>query len=109
MQSPKSVIYSLIEVFDKKEKIDLKRNLNLFLVGTTYVGPCLHVWYCKALPLIGNFMFKETTKKSARVFTLMSADQLLFTPFYLVGFFIYNGFVNSFSTKGLTEGIKNCR
>lgn len=85
---------NLHSVIDKKPKIDLKRNLNLFLVGSTYVGPLLHLWYCKLLPTIGNLLFKQTTKKSARVFTLMSADQFLFTPFYLIGFFIYNGIMN---------------
>lgn len=99
----------LISVIDKKPKIDLKRNLNLFLVGSTYVGPLLHLWYCKLLPIIGNFFIKETTKKSAKVFTLMSADQLLFTPFYLVGFFLYDGLMNQCSTKGFIKGFKNCK
>lgn len=45
-------------VIDKKPKFDFGRNLNLFLVGTTYVGPLLHLWYCKILPSFGNLIFK---------------------------------------------------
>jgi hypothetical protein len=96
-------------VIDKKPKFDLGRNLNLFFVGTTYVGPLLHVWYCKMLPAFGNMVFKESTKKSTRVLALMSADQLIFTPLYLVGFFIYNSLINNFSLKGLQKGMQNCK
>lgn len=73
------------------------------------MGPLLHLWYCKLLPSFGNIIFKETTKKSTRVFTLMSADQLIFTPFYLVGFFIYNGLMSSISAKGLKKGFVDCK
>jgi hypothetical protein len=108
------VLFSLGDAFtqivvDKKTKFDYARNLNLFLVGTTYVGPLLHVWYCKMLPAFGNMIFKESTKKSTRVFTFMSADQLIFTPLNLVGFFIFNGFVDDFSIQGLKNGLENCK
>jgi hypothetical protein len=94
---------------DKKPKFDFYRNLNLFFVGTIYIGPLLHVWYCKILPAFGNIIFKESTKKSTRVFTLMSADQLLFTPLNLVGIFILNGFLDDLSIQGLKNGLKNCK
>jgi hypothetical protein len=36
----------------------------------------------------------------------MTADQLVFTPFYLIGFFIYTGNVNKSSGKGFKRGIE---
>lgn len=39
----------------------------------------------------------------------MSADQLIFTPLYLVGFFIYNSLINDFSIKGFKKGFANCK
>jgi hypothetical protein len=45
-------------LIDKKPKFDFSRNLNLLIVGTTYVGPLLHLWYSKILPSFGNIIFK---------------------------------------------------
>jgi hypothetical protein len=95
-------------VIDKKEKLDPKRNFNLFLAGASYVGPLLHVWYGKTLPFIASMLLKDTTRKATRVFILMAADQLIFTPLYLIGFFIYDGLMDKPSAKGLAQGVKNC-
>jgi len=37
----------------------------------------------------------------------MLFDQLIFAPFLLVGFFVYDGVVNDFSMKGLQKGIQS--
>ncbi len=84
-------------VIDKKSKFDFNRNFNLFFVGTIYIGPFLHVWYSKILPSFGKLIFKESTKKSSKVFTFTLADQLLFTPINLAGFFIINALVERFT------------
>ena len=65
------------------------------------------MWYCKVLPYLGSLIFKETTPKATRVFTSMAADQLLFAPLILAGFFVTNSLFEDPSTEGLKKGIKN--
>ena len=77
------------------------------MVGSMYLAPMLHMWYCKALPFIGSRIFNEATPKAARVFTSMACDQLLFAPILLMGFFVFDGIVKDFSIGGLKKGIKS--
>lgn len=65
------------------------------------------MWYCKILPYFGSLVFKEATPKATRVFVSMAADQLLFAPIILAGFFITNSLFEDPSTEGLKKGIKN--
>jgi protein Mpv17 len=67
----------------------------------------LHMWYCKILPYLGSLVFKEATPKATRVFTSMAADQLLFAPIILAGFFVTNSLFEDPSTEGLKKGIKS--
>ena len=65
------------------------------------------MWYCKILPYLGSLVFKEATPKATRVFTSMAADQLLFAPIILAGFFVTNSLFEDPSTEGLKKGIKS--
>jgi protein Mpv17 len=38
---------------DKAKPFDYNRNINFFAVGSLYIAPNLHLWYCKVLPKIG--------------------------------------------------------
>jgi protein Mpv17 len=105
--SLRQVFYVFKSVVDGKKKIDWKRNLNLFLVGNFYVAPCLHAWYCKILPVVMGRIFGETAPKAARVFSSMAADQLLFAPIFLCGFFIVDGVFKQPNAEGLQKGIQN--
>ena len=97
----------LNSVIDKKNTVDWARNRNLFIVGSVYFAPMLHMWYCKMLPYLGSLVFKEATPKTTRVLISMAADQILFAPFILAGFFLTNSLFEDPSTEGLKKGIKN--
>ena len=87
---PKQVHLKVTLVIDKKSQVDWGRNRNLFIVGSLYFAPMLHMWYCKALPYIQSKVFSEATPKATKVFASMAADQLAFAPIILAGFFITN-------------------
>ena len=89
--------------------MDWKRNLNLFAVGTCYLGPSLHVWYCKGLPQVVNRVLGANPTKFKASFTGMLFDQLLFAPIFLAGFFTIQGLVNERSFEGVKSGIKLCQ
>jgi hypothetical protein len=59
-------------------------------MGSFYFAPCLHAWYCKILPKIGDKLFSTSTK-TVRVIGSMLFDQLAFAPILLSGFFTFNG------------------
>ena len=92
-------------VIDKKENIDWKRNGNLFMVGTFYLGPCLHLWYCKGMPIVINRTLGSNPSRMSSSVTGMLYDQLLFAPIFLSGFFVFQGVVNERSPKGISKGI----
>lgn len=94
-------------VFEHKP-FDLKRNLNFFTMGAAYIAPCLHFWYCKALPKISAQLFSNASK-FVKVFGSMLFDQLLFAPVLLTGFFAFNGLVVERSLSGAQKGIKDCK
>lgn len=91
-------------MIEKKESIDLKRNLVLTITGGVYLGPCLHIWYSKLLPQIVNRVVGQSTSKFVPAFTGMLFDQLLFAPIFLSGFFVFLGFMNDPSAKGIQKG-----
>jgi len=69
-----------------------------------YMGPALHVWYCKALPKLQSIVFNQTTKKYVRVFGSVIMTQLIFSPLLIFGFFLTNEFVKNPTANGLNVG-----
>jgi hypothetical protein len=56
---------------------------------------------------MGSKIFNESTSKAKRVFTSMAADQLIFAPLLLSGFFISDGLLKEFSANGFKKGIQS--
>jgi hypothetical protein len=81
---------------------DWHRSLNFAIVGATYYGPALHLWYCKILPKLANQFFKNRTKLF-RVVGSVGFDQILFTPIFYCGYYITDSIVES---RALVEGSK---
>ena len=71
---------------------DKKRSFNFAIVGATYYGPALHLWYCKILPKLANRFFKNTTKLR-RVIGSVAFDQILFTPLFYCGYYIADSII----------------
>lgn len=93
-------------VIEKKAEFDFKRNLNLILTGTFYLGPCLHVWYSKLLPQVVNRVVgASTASKFKPAFTGMLFDQLAFAPVFLTGFFVFANWVRDFSLSSAVGGV----
>lgn len=67
----------------------------------------LHFWHSKVIPVISSKIFSEATSKFIKVGTLVVIDQLLFVPVLISGFFIAKSLTESFSVKGLQDGLKN--
>lgn len=66
----------------------------------------LHIWHSKFVPLISSKLFSNHTSKILKVVTLVAVDQLIFVPILLSGFFVVKSLTESFSVKGLKDGLK---
>lgn len=102
----KMYLLSYILVIEKKQDFDWRRNFNLVLTGTFYLGPCLHVWYSKLLPqVVTRVVGTAPASKFKPAFTGMLFDQVAFAPVFLTGFFIFASWVKDFSPKSAVGGI----
>ena len=78
-------------------------------MGTFYLGPSLHVWYCKGLPQVVNRVAGPNASKFKASFTGMLFDQILFAPIFLSGFFVVQGLVGERSLEGVSKGVDLCQ
>ncbi len=74
-------------------------------MGFGYIGTCLHVWYSRLLPALGNTFIKSQSK-TIQVFGRMLFDQLLFAPILLTGFFPINQVIIDRDVKSFGKGIE---
>jgi hypothetical protein len=95
------------EVIEKGHAFDLRRNINMAITGTLYMGPCLHYWYTHSVPAILRIIFSNHSKdnKFVRAATGMAFDQLLFAPIVLSGFFVFLNLVKEPKPSGFSTGI----
>jgi hypothetical protein len=74
-------------------------------MGSAYVAPALHLWYCKLLPRIQAAIFPAVSK-TVKVLGSMAFDQLLFAPVLMTGFFPVNQVVMDRDLKSFSKGVQ---
>ena len=74
-----------------------------------YISPALHFWYGRGVPLVTSKVFGNNLSPFMKSVGGMVFDQLLFAPILLSGFFVFNGFIQTFDMDGLKNGVKECK
>ena len=96
-------------VFEKTNQYDYKRSITLFIMGSTYIAPLLHVEFTKVLPQLVRRVAGSTERSFKTSLISMLIHQIVFDPIITAVFFIYHGFVQDRSMEGIRKGVENMK
>lgn len=78
--------------------------MDFFAISFFYGAPCLHLWYCKALPKIQAAFFPKAAKP-AKVIGLMLLDELAFSPFLYSAFYLIHAMIKDRDVNSIGRGV----
>lgn len=94
----------ICQKIEAKPHIDWKRLMTFSSVGCFYIGPILHLNYCKLLPAL--VPAEATASMTSIAFKKLLIDQLCFAPVCTTGFFFV---INTIEGKGISQGAQDVR